>query len=175
MKVLLLLFFFFLVTSSNPILLKDLPHFNDIEDIEVYHLRSFPSLLIDTYAGSFKTQTSGLALRTTNNVIILSYKPRNYTSCFLPYLTEGSSLIWDKYAEIIFEDNVNVQFWQQSTFVTRINGVVYKKYLNFLQDYLDRNRYFAPQSICSNEFEYNCFFRASTWDTFVSDRSDSTE
>jgi hypothetical protein len=168
---LLLCVSFLLITLLHSLELT-LPKLKNIENIEVYHLRSFPILLIETMIGSFKTQVSGLALKSANSLIVLEYKPRNYSTCFLPhYIDEDkASLVWDKFAEIRSTDRVDTQFWQQSTFIARINGVVYKKFLIWLEEYHSKHALYIPQAICSNEFEYNCFSRATTWDTFVSDR-----
>jgi hypothetical protein len=153
-----------------------LPRLLDTEIIELYHLHSFPTLLIETSIGSFSTQTSGLALRSlsSDNIIVLQYKPRNYSGCFLPYLSQTTNgtveIVWDKNAEIIYDSKLDVSYWQQSTFLGRMNGVVYKKYVVWLQEFIIRNKLFSPQSICSNEFEYHCFTQAVTWETFLSER-----
>lgn len=157
----------------------DLPRLKDTDAIELYHLRSFPSLIVDTDVGTFSMQTSGLALRstTTDTVIVLQYKPKNYTSSFLPRFLSSSGaskatgLSWDKRAEIIYHDNIDTSFWQQSTFLARINGIVYKNYVKWLEEYMRHHAVFRPQSICSNEFDIDaCFVVADTWDSFLADR-----
>eukprot|EP01039_Chlorochromonas_danica_P019598 gene19598-23749_t len=123
-------------------------------------------------------QTSGLALRstTTDTVIVLQYKPKNYTSSFLPRFLSSSGaskatgLSWDKRAEIIYHDNIDTSFWQQSTFLARINGIVYKNYVKWLEEYMRHHAVFRPQSICSNEFDIDaCFVVADTWDSILAD------
>jgi hypothetical protein len=155
----------------------NLPRLKDTDMIELYHLRSFPMLIIETSIGKFSTQSSGLALRSTSTdtVIVLQYKPRNYTGCFLPIFSARENgtydLIWDKRAEIIYHDHIDTAFWQQSTFLAHINGVVYKNYVKWIDDYLQNNRIFLPQSICSAEYDSNsCFASAKTWETFLADR-----
>ena len=66
--------------------------------IELYHLRSFPLLSIQSSAGSFHIQTSGLALRSTNTptLIVLEFKPVNFSKMSGPrppiqFLKIGSS------------------------------------------------------------------------------------
>lgn len=157
----------------------DLPRLKDTDAIELYHLRSFSAMVIETEVGTFSTHTSGLALRstTTDNVIVLQFKPKNYTTSFLPrFLSSTNSSIvtglsWDKRAEIIYYDNIDTSFWQQSTFLARINGIVYKNYVKWLEEYIRHHAVFRPQSICSNEFDIDaCFVLADTWDTFLADR-----
>lgn len=155
----------------------NLPRLKDTDLIELYHLRSFPLLVIETIAGTFSTQSSGLALRstTTDNVIVLQYKPKNYTGCFLPILVPSHNgsfgLVWDKRAEIVYKDHIDTTFWQQSTFLAHINGVVYKNYVKWIEEYMQSNGNFLPQSICSNELDpSSCFTNAVTWDSFLADR-----
>lgn len=157
----------------------DLPRLKDTDVIELYHLRSFPSLILDTDVGLFSTQTSGLALRstTTENVVVLQYKPKNYSTSFLPRLISSTvndsivaGLTWDKRAEIVYHDHIDTSLWQQSTFMARINGVVYKNYVTWLDEYIKDHSIFRPQSICSNEFDGDsCFILSDTWDTFLAD------
>eukprot|EP01039_Chlorochromonas_danica_P003470 gene3470-3801_t len=163
-----------LTSSSKSIFDKtDLPRLADTDSIELYHLRSFPAQLIDTAAGTFSTQTSGLALRstTTNQVIVLEYKPKSFSGCFLPIIEsmeEGSySLYWDKRAELVYHDQLDTVYWQQSTFLAHINGIVYKNYVLWIERYMQTNRVFSPQSICSNEHDFSCYTYAETWETFL--------
>lgn len=167
------------LTSSRRSLFDgtDLPRLKDTDVIELYHLRSFPLLIIETIAGTFSTQSSGLALRstTTDNVIVLQYKPKNYTGCFLPIFIPSDngtySLLWDKRAEIVYKDHIDTTFWQQSTFLAHINGVVYKNYVKWIEEYMQSNSNFLPQSICSSELDpSSCFTNAVTWDSFLADR-----
>ena len=153
-----------------------LPKLLDTDMIELYHLRSFPLLLIDTVAGSFSTQTTGLALRstTTGETIVLQYRPMNYSNCFLPIIGAGegnnATLIWDKRAEVVYYNSIDTEFWQQSTFLARINGVVYKNYIRWIETYVTTNMQFSPQSICSSVNDLSCFTFAETWETFLADR-----
>lgn len=154
----------------------DLPRLADTDSIELYHLRSFPALLIETAAGSFSTQISGLALRSTstNQVVVLEYKPKSFGGCFLPILEAESdgdySLYWENKADLVYHDEIDTMYWQQSTFLAHINGIVYKNYVVWLQNYMQNNRLFFPQSICNSEREFNCHSYATTWETFLHDR-----
>ena len=153
-----------------------LPRLKDTDVIELYHLRSFPSQLIETSVGTFSTQTSGLALRsmTTNVMIVLQYRPKSFTNCFLPHIkynhNASYSLEWNKEAMIVYHDEIDTNIWQQSTFLARINGIVYKNYIFWLETFLENNKVYSPQSICNNEFEYPCFTYSKTWDTFLAER-----
>ena len=157
----------------------DLPRLEDTDMIELYHLRSFPLLAIESPAGSFHIQTSGLALRSTNTprLIVLEFKPVNFSTAFLPLIvdesndgsTNNKTLIWDKRAMISYMNEIDKTYWQQSTFLARVNGVVYENYVKWIHEYLDKDRYFVPQSICSSSDEKSCFTFSETWDSFVGD------
>jgi hypothetical protein len=149
-----------------------LPRLKDSDAIELYHLRSFPQLLIDSAAGKFLIQTSGLALRstTTSDMIVLEYQPTNYSACFLPLIdpNDNKTLIWDKRAQVFYRDALDTTYWQQSTFLARINGVVYQNYIKWVQDYVSSDSVFVPQSICSSDDVLSCFTSADTSETFLS-------
>jgi len=157
-----------------------LPRLKDIDMIDLYHLRSFPnSLVITSSSGSrFHMQTSGLALRSTqsSHVVVLEYRPMNLSCSFLPIVDSTSSnndsidLVWDKRAEIYYADNIDIKYWQQSTFLARINGVVYENYIEWVEEYVREHRIFTPQPICSSSDPISCFTKSRTWETFVSDR-----
>lgn len=111
----------------------------------------------------------------SDHVVVLQYKPRNYTGCFLPILEESDngsvSLIWDKRAEIVYQDYIDTTYWQQSTFLAHINGVVYKNYVKWIEEYVQNNKVFLPQSICTSEQDASsCYTLAETWETFLADR-----
>ena len=155
-----------------------MPKFTDLDMVEIYYLRSFPYQAIMSEAGSFKVQTSGLALRSslTLEVIVLEYKPLNITACFLPLVDHGDqgdddgphndTLLWDKRAIIAYETEIDSKYWQQSTFLGRINGIVYRNYINWLEEYKASAiaKYFVPESICSNADEESCFTMPHTGD-----------
>jgi hypothetical protein len=160
-----------------------MPKFTDTDMIELYHLRSFPLLAVMSDAGSFKLQTSGVALRSTETgmIIVLEFKPLNISSCFLPIVTKNipdingnanSTLSWDKRSMVSVENEIDPKYWMQSTFLGIINGVVYRNYLNWVEDYLKNipGKYFIPQSICSSAEEESCFTLPSTGDTFLASR-----
>ncbi len=155
---------------------SQMPKLTDTDMIELYHLRSFRLLLIETGAGTFSTKTSGLAMRSTSTgeVIVLQYKPMNYSSCFLPALGSGkgenATVDWDKRAEVEHHNEIDTSYWQQSTFLARINGVVYKNYMRWIEAYVASNMQFSPQSICSTVNDLSCFTFAETWETFLADR-----
>jgi hypothetical protein len=84
------------------------------------------------------------------------------------FYKNDTSLKWDKRSTITIDKSIDSTYWLQSTFLGRINGVVYRNYLNFVEDYLvDKGKYFIPQSICSNADKESCFTLSSTGDTFV--------
>ena len=95
----------------------------------------------------------------------------NLSACFLPILEANTnSIYWDKRASVVYSIGINVDYWQQSTYLSRINGVAYKMYLRWIEKYVSKNRVFTPQSICSSEDKMSCFTKAETWETFLSDR-----
>jgi len=157
----------------------ELPRLEDTDMIELYHLRSFPLLAIQSPAGSFHIQTSGLALRSTNTpeLIVLEFKPVNFSAAYLPLIIDeyddvnanNKTLIWDKRAMISYMSEIDKTYWQQSTFLARVNGVVYENYVKWIHEYLDKDRYFVPQSICSSSDKESCFTVSETWDSFVGD------
>ena len=149
-----------------------LPKLSDTDMIELYHLRSFPRLAIMTQAGSFSVQTSGIALRSTdtNQKIVLMFEPTNYSACFLPVIGPNATLLWDKRAKISYMNQIDSSYWQQSTFLARINGVVYANFVKWIEIYLREHPFFIPESICSGSDTLSCFTMAQTWDTFLSDR-----
>jgi hypothetical protein len=183
--------------------LSGLPRLEDTESIEIYHLKSISQMAIQSMIGSFSVSLSGIALRglSSNKIVILYYTPRNFSSCFLPSFSVSlentqlpssssslvslsavdaehsnstiSSLLWDKTGEIISSDEIDTNFWSQSTFLGRMNGVVYKKYLIWLEEqFLRFNAIVQPQAICSSEYETmnSCYTHSITWDTFVTKR-----
>ena len=79
-------------------------------------------------------------------------------------------MLWDKRASVFYSIGIDVDYWQQSTYLSRINGVAYKMYLRWIEKYLTQNRVFTPQSICSSEEKLSCFTTAKTWESFLSDR-----
>lgn len=143
--------------------------------LELYHVRSFPKLSIDTEAGKFVIQTSGLALKSsiTQKVLVFEYLPVNYTASFLPLIRTINNitmLYWDKRAEITFREELDLNYWQQSTFLALINAVVYENYIKWVESYILKHPTFISQSICSTADETSCFTSSQTWDTFLSDR-----
>ena len=227
MKNILSLYLLGLCTLSTGVKFKKsiMPKFTDTDMIELHHLRSFALLAAMSDAGSFKLQTSGIALRSTetNSIIVLEFKPLNISSCFLPIVTrtpknaqstqkadyarnvpessvgnnipdsntdskigsngdnsvgtdsifdKNSTLTWDKRSTVSYETSIDPKYWMQSTFLGIINGVVYRNYLNWVEDYLEKvpGKYFIPQSICSSAEEESCFTLPSTGDTFLAKR-----
>ena len=178
----------------------DLPKFADSDVLEVYHLRSFPLQLVTTSIGTFSIQTSGIALRSQSRIapIVLQFRPRSFSTCFLPKIrlstiqsaTNDSTstqnfetvtnvdeiddqnlvLEWNHEADITYSNEIDTHYWQQSTFLAHINGVVYKDYILWIEGFHSRNQLFSPQSICSDEYDELCFTHAMTWDTFLEQR-----
>jgi hypothetical protein len=154
---------------------KRIPSFSDGDIIQLYHLRSFQSLLIDTVAGAFQTHTTGIALKSENTLetVVLQYRPVNFSACFLPLMdfsAENFSLLWDRRATIDYASKIDTAYWQQSTYLAEINGIVFKIYMRWIQEYLKINPFFAPFAICSNMDAESCFTKSQTWETFVLDR-----
>lgn len=173
-----------LTVGEDPFVKADMPKFGDTDMIELHHLRSFVLQAIMSNAGSFKFQTSGIALRSTitSTIIVLEFKPRNITACYLPIVTKNldneyggkvnDTLFWDKRSTVSYQKVIDSKYWMQSTFLGIINGVVYRNYLNWVEEYLTKSpgKYFTPQSICSNAEEESCFTLPSTGDTFLASR-----
>jgi hypothetical protein len=179
--------------------LQGLPEMDDIDSIELYHLRSFRQQLVKSNAGSFSLQTSGLAFRstTTNMVVVLEYRPFSYEASFLPQLRDTSTtsntetpeqkrqafhnitgnIFWETRAVIEYSTNLDIDYWQHSTYLGMINGIVYSNYASWVTEYMTsaKGRHFVPQAICSSPSSGNyldegsCFRSSQTWETFVSD------
>ena len=155
-----------------------MPKLDDLDMIELYYLRSFPFQAVMSSAGTFKLQTSGLALRSTltQQKIVLEFKPLNLSACFLPLidenegLGENATLLWDKRTTITYDTEIDTKYWQQSTFLGTMNAIAYRRYLRWLEDYQQSFRSFIPQSICSKADEQSCFTISSTGDTFLAAR-----
>eukprot|EP01035_Chromulina_nebulosa_P017300 gene17300-22837_t len=81
----------------------------------------------------------------------------------------NTQIYWDKRAEIYYRTELDIKYWQQSTFLARINGVVYENYIKWIDKYLQKHKTFIPQSICSNADKSSCFTQAHTWETFLYD------
>lgn len=172
-----------LIVGEHAFSKNSMPKVTDTDMIELHHLRSFPLLAVMSDAGSFKFQTSGIALRSTetSTIIVLEFKPLNTSACFLPIVNRNinddggqanSTLSWDKRSTVSYDTYINPKYWMQSTFLGIINGVVYRNYLNWVEDYLTKSpgKYFIPQSICSSAEEESCFTLPSTGDTFLAAR-----
>lgn len=174
------------ISQEKVFVKSEMPKFTDTDIIELHHLRSFPLLASMSDAGSFKLQTSGIALRNTltSIIIVLEFKPLNISACFLPIVNKNvksgiggkvnDTLTWDKRSTVSYQDNIDSKYWVQSTFLGTINGVVYRNYLNWIEEYLKKSpgKYFTPQSICSAVEEDSCFTLPSTGDTFLASRYD---
>lgn len=154
----------------------ELPKFPVDDVLEVYHLRSAPLPLVRTKSGSFRAQSAGIALRSTitSATVVLQFEPVNISSCFLPIIVYGGSkdsnnskLIWDKRSHITYKDHIDMSYWQQSTYLVDINGVVYEEYVDWLQSYLEQDRLYTPQSICSDRELKFCYYYSQTWDSFL--------
>lgn len=143
--------------------------------LEVFHLRSFPQLLIESESGRFLIQTSALALRgvETQRVLVFEYTPYNYSACYLPIIETNEDvtrLVWDKRAVITYREELDISFWQQSTYLATINAVVYENYINWLGKYIQRQNIFIPQAVCSTSDITTCFTKSQTWDSFLQHR-----
>jgi hypothetical protein len=169
---------FRLVYSSIYFNKEIIPKFEETDMIELYHLRSFPLQSISSQAGTFKMLSSAIALRSseTSAVVVLEFRPVNVSACYLPLIVydedhKNGTLVWDKRSTVTITRELDVSVWQQSTFLGRINGVVYENYMKWVDDYLlTSGRSFVPQSICSTADEMSCFTLPTTGDTFIAAR-----
>ena len=144
--------------NPDPKVLHDisvLPHFSSDDVLEVYHLRSAPLPLVQTSIGDFTAQSSALAIRSTltTETLVFQFHPVNVSSCFLPFIADeplpsnepqrsgGTTgrkrkLYWDKRSQISYDDSIDMNFWQQSTYLVDINGIVFDGFVSWLGDYL---------------------------------------
>ena len=137
--------------------------------IELYHLESFSQKISISGAGSFSFQSTGLALRSSNSEteIVLQFKPLNYSACFLPILGANLSLEWDKRAIIAYSNSLDFDYWQQSTFLGTLNGVVYANFINWVDEYAINHQNYFPYSVCVAPESSECFMTSHTSETFV--------
>jgi hypothetical protein len=151
---------------------KNIPRLSQTDMIELYHLRSFEHYAAVTQAGAFSVQTSGIAMRSTetSKTIVLVFEPQNYTTCFLPIVGPNSTVIWNQQSQISYATELDIAYWQESTFLANVNGVVYANYIKWVEDYLTDHPFFNPHSVCStSDAGESCFTKAQTWDNFVQD------
>ena len=150
----------------------NLPQLADTDLLELYHLRSFPHLIVTSQVGSFNIQTAGLAFRstTTPDVVLFLYEPLNYSACFLPVIGPNATIEWDTRAVVNVGHDLDIAYWQQSTFLAHVNGVVYANFIHWVSRYIIRHPNFIFHSICSGTEEESCFTHGHTWDNFVADR-----
>lgn len=162
-------------SARNLFDLSSVPLFAFTDTVELYHLQSFPLLLINTAAGAFTIKTSGLALRSTlsSQTVVFEFKPLNFSACYLPVIETYENIttvLWDKRAGLAYTNEIDTTYWQQSTFLARLNGIAYQRYVKWIDEYTRQNRYFIPQSICSSVDRLSCYSLAETWETFLKDR-----
>lgn len=163
---------------------KSLPSLSHDGLLELFHLRSFPRL-ITTSAGQFLIQSSGLAIRSSTNtldVLVFEYQPLNYSAYFLPIITNITdnntsnsntiNVIWDKRADVLMKNYLDIEYWQQSTFLAHINTVVYENFMKWIEIYSSSHFIYIPQSICSTADTTSCFTKSSTSDSFLTERYD---
>jgi len=148
-----------------------LPSLSETDLIELYHLQSFPQTRILSQAGSFDFQSSGLALRSydTSIEIAIQFEPANYSACFLPLLRENSSIYWDKRSKVSYSDRLDFEYWQQSSFLGVLNGIVYSNFVKWVDKYIVEHPYYIPHSVCSSPDATICFIASQTSETFVID------
>jgi hypothetical protein len=150
----------------------------------------------------FNLDRLGIALRSSRSkeTIVLEFQPKNFTSCFLPTVKKHresniTDLVWDKRSQIAYYKIIDMGYWQQSTYLADINGVVYSHYHEWIKDYLQQDRYYcfplslsllfgnkitilwtflsrlyAPQSICEDGELNFCYYYSQTWDSFLAHR-----
>ena len=160
---------------------NQLPDFDANDRLQVYHLRSKLLPIISTPVGTFRAQTSGIALSQwsdtgPSNVIVLQYSPANTTNAYLPTIIgEGKNvrIFWDKTAAIYVSQNIDMSYWQTSTYMAEVNGVVYSNYMSWVKAYIKSNTFFIPQNVCktgeSGGISGTCYLRSVNGDTFSED------
>lgn len=143
------------------------------EYFELYYLQSYPLHFLTLFSNNYHLIHTGIALRSiqSNKIIILEYHPINQTICFIPSIsnTQGhqQKLIWNNKAFITISTSYNESYWFKSVYLARINGVVYRHYLDWVQEYIKLHPRFLPYSICLSP--QNCPYPKQNWDTFVTD------
>lgn len=168
-------------------LLEVLPDFSSEDVLEVYHLRSARLPILTTAVGTFKAQSAGLAIRNINGgeTMVLQFTPANMTACYFPMIIahdnavesskfqgtlRNTDLVWDKRSVIQYEDKIDLSYWQESTYLTDIDGRTWVDFITWLKGYILQNRVYNPQSICDSLFprdDSTCFSYSQTWDSFV--------
>lgn len=145
------------------------PTLSETDLIELYHLQSFPQTRVLSQAGLFDFQSSGLALRShdTSIEIAIQFEPANYSACFLPLLRENSSIYWDKRSKISYSDKLDLEYWQQSSFLGILNGIVYSNFVTWVDKYIIDHPFYIPHSVCSSADATTCFISSQTSETFV--------
>jgi hypothetical protein len=150
------------------------PH--DNEFFEMYYLQSFPLPLPLPTAfpqNHFTLTHSGIVIRstTTERLIVLDYRPINESLCYLPQITYDPNktlqIHWNQNAMIAMSKTIDENYWQRSVYLTRINNVVYRQYLDWVDDYLITHSVFLPHSICLPSGD--CPYQKQNWDSFISD------
>lgn len=152
-----------------------IPKFPDTDIIELYHLRSFSLPLIESNNKKFTIETSGIAFRSlaSTQTVVLEFRPLNFSSCFLPILAVVNNkkrIQWNNEADVMFSTTIDTSYWQQSTYLAHMNGIAFKKYLVWVQEFIMESKYFVPQSLCTSAYKPSCYFFTRTWDTFLSRR-----
>ena len=156
------------------------------EFFELYYLESFPIQITNLFINNFLLSHSGIAIRSTQSekLIVLEYRPINQSICFLPLVSNllehqsqqlqsqsesqsQSQLVWNQKAMITMTKTIDESYWMKSVYLARINGVVYRHYLDWVTDYILLHPTFLPYSICLNS--QNCPYPKQNWDTFVTD------
>jgi hypothetical protein len=131
--------------------------------------------IIKTPVGTFRAQTSGIALNKWDSeterseTLVLQYAPLNGSFAYLPTLSgEGKStrLSWDKRAAIYFSKEVDMNYWRSSTYMAEINGVVYSQYMRWVEDFILSRGFFIPHAICKDTNPDDCFLQSANGDTF---------
>ena len=137
--------------------------------------------IIKTPVGTFRAQTSGIALSKwdyeteRSETLVLQYAPLNGSFAYLPTLSgEGKSarLSWDKRAAMYFSKEVDMDYWRTSTYMAEINGVVYSQYMRWVQEFITAHGFFIPHTICKDTSPDQCFLRSANGDTFTENTFD---
>lgn len=134
----------------------DAPRAHENEFFELYYLESYPIPILPLRPPNPYTIThAGLAIRSTisEKIIVLEYLPINEQIAYLPLISStlnGSvtTIQWNQNAVITQAKFINESYWKRSIYLTRINNVVYHKYLDWVDDYIFSHSLFIPYTVC---------------------------
>jgi hypothetical protein len=151
-----------------------LPVYKANDVLQVYHVRSKSLFLLDTSAGPYRLRRAGIIIRkkATSEVTVLQFRPANSSQCWLPQIVSkagSKTLLWDSRSELAYSKDIDTNFWQTSTFLADMNGVVYNQFVQWLELYIAQNSQYLPYSVCQDISREKCHYKAQSSDTFIQD------